>query len=603
MTTSPLIGLFKEQLENESAALAASHSLQKRGDHLIWWYFTRLIGLQPTEIEEAVCDGAADLGIDAIWIDDDDVVHFYSFKNPESVDSSFAGGDVDKTLAGLSVVLARQHHTIANPELKGRIEEIYQTVPAGYRLHFVTSGSGISRESETKLHAFVDRLGGPSTQFFTWEVEDIRRLQDGFYRRHLPTVEKPIDFQLDLPPYQVRSANHDSYIFHAPGRALAEMYATHGEQLLQQNIRVYQGDNATNSLIRKTATGAEAANFLHYNNGITFLCESAAWDGFTRKLTLKRAQVVNGGQTIRVLEAAHSAGALMSEVGVPVRVITSQGNKEFASEVAVNLNNQNRIEPSFLRSNEPRVVQLASALASMGWYLERRESEVEALTPVERAAIESQIGAPLNERVIRLKEGAQAFVATYMRQPELAKKNPKRIFVGSSDGGYFDRVFGGELTAERFVYAHRIARAVDDYVRHFMTRKRRKERTDDWKADYATLLSEGLVSRHSALVDQVVPQSAIFLTAAVFDLCIGMRERPIADVIEELERPDFTALNELLDQTISFAAKDDSFSKSWPTLLKSQAFFEKFMAYMKGRESAATSAATAAVLAPAASPS
>jgi hypothetical protein len=248
MATSPLIGLFKEQLENESAALATNHSLQKRGDHLIWWYFTRLVGLQPTEIEEVVCDGAADLGIDAIWIDDDNVVHFYTFKNPGSIDSSFAGGDVDKTLAGLSVVLARRHHTIANPELRGRIEEIYQTVPAAYRLHFVTSGGGISGESETKLNAFVDGLGGPSTEFFTWEVEDIKRLQDSFYRRHLPTVETPIDFQLDLPPYQVRSANHDSYIFHSPGKVLAELYAAHGEQLLQQNIRVYQGDNATNSL-------------------------------------------------------------------------------------------------------------------------------------------------------------------------------------------------------------------------------------------------------------------------------------------------------------------------------------------------------------------
>jgi hypothetical protein len=38
---SPLITLFKEQLENESRALAAANNLQKRGDFLIWWYFTK----------------------------------------------------------------------------------------------------------------------------------------------------------------------------------------------------------------------------------------------------------------------------------------------------------------------------------------------------------------------------------------------------------------------------------------------------------------------------------------------------------------------------------------------------------------------------------
>jgi hypothetical protein len=316
---------------------------------------------------------------------------------------------------GLNTILARTHHTISNEELRGRIEEIYQTVPGDYRLHLVTSGSGIPKEAQVKLNNFVEMLKIPSEDFFRWNFEDIHRLQDAFYRRHLPTVEEPIDFNLDSFPYQVRSANHDSYIFHTPATTLAQLYDNHGEQLLQQNIRVYQGDNATNELIRKTATGAESANFLHYNNGLTFLCEMAQWDGFTRKLTLRKAQVVNGGQTIRVLQAVHRSGDLKPDVLVPIRVITSQGDKEFASNVAVNLNNQNKIEPSFLRSNDTRVVQLASALASMGWYLERRESEVAGLTASEKSAIESQIKGSLDERVIRLKEGTQAYTATYMK--------------------------------------------------------------------------------------------------------------------------------------------------------------------------------------------
>jgi len=288
------------------------------------------------------------LGIDAIWIDPDDVVHFYNFKNPESIDAAFPGGDVDKVLAGLNLILARNHHSIANPELRGRVEEIYQTVPTAYRLHLVTSGTGISAESDAKLRTFVDQLKGPSETFFTWEVEDIKTLQDTFYRKHLPTVEEPIDMGLDQVPYQVRSANHDCYIFHATATVLAELYGKHGEQLLQQNIRVYQGDRATNAVIRKTAIGADSGSFFHYNNGVTFLCESASWDGFTRRPTLKKAQIVNGGQTIRVIHGAYKDSELKNDVLVPVRVITSQGDKEFGSNVAVNLNNQNRIEPSFL---------------------------------------------------------------------------------------------------------------------------------------------------------------------------------------------------------------------------------------------------------------
>jgi hypothetical protein len=195
--------------------------------------------------------------------------------------------------------------------------------------------------------------------------------------------------EIDQAPYQVRSANHDCYIFHTTAKVLAELYKKYGEQLLQQNIRVYQGDRATNAVIRKTAIGSDSGNFFHYNNGVTFLCESAQWDGFTRRLTLKKAQIVNGGQTIRVIYGAYGDSELKSDVIVPVRVITSQGDKEFGNNVAVNLNNQNRIEPSFLRSNDPRIVQLANALASLGWYLERREDEVASLTTSEKSSIEA----------------------------------------------------------------------------------------------------------------------------------------------------------------------------------------------------------------------
>jgi hypothetical protein len=584
--STSLLSLFKEQLENESRALARTQSLSKRGDHLIWWYFSRLRGLDPAIIAEIVCDGGNDLGIDAIWIDDDDLVHFYTFKHPENPDAMFAAGDIDKTLGGLRLVLSRQHQLIANPELRDRVEEIYQTVPRGYQIHVVTSGTGIPKEAEIKLSAFVSGLGGPSDDFCRWELEDLAGLQDTFYRKHLPTVEDPIIFSIDLPPYQVRAADHDSYLFHANAFVLAELYEKYGEQLLQQNIRVYQGDGATNSLIRKTATLVrEAENFFHYNNGITFLCEVAQWDGFTRKLTLRKAQVVNGGQTMRVLFDAYSSKELQKSVFAPIRVITSQGDKEFASNVAVNLNNQNRIEPSFLRSNDPRIVQLASALASMGWYLERRESEIENLTQLERTAIESRIGGSIEERAIRLKEGSQHYVATYMRQPEWAKKNPKKIFLGAADGGYFERVFNNQLTAEKFVLAHRLAHIIDEFVRQFMARKRRADKVDDWRKEYSEILGDDLVAKHSDVLNQVVPQSAIFLTALVFDYAVVAKQRQVEEVLQEIGQSQ-SLLCELLMHLIDTVKGDPSSSKSWPTLLKSQVFFDRVAAFLRGRASA-----------------
>src|SRR5215471_16228582 len=158
---TPLLPLFKEQLEAECSSLAKKFELEKRGDFLIYWYFMRLQDFTDTEVEEIVCDGGGDLGIDAIWIDDETLVHFYSFKNPEDPSKGFPASEVDKTISGLRLILNKKHDQIANAELKARLEEVYQQLPKGYRIHFVTSGQGLPEEAKVKLNAFIDELKGP----------------------------------------------------------------------------------------------------------------------------------------------------------------------------------------------------------------------------------------------------------------------------------------------------------------------------------------------------------------------------------------------------------------------------------------------------------
>ena len=231
--TNPLVSLFKEQLENESSGFADEYGLEKRGDLLTWWYFLRIEELDNTEVSEITCDGGNDLGIDAVWIDDENLVHFYQFKNPQKLSTGFPDGDVDKILSGLRLILSGNHDQIANDDLRGRVEEIDESVRSGYRLHLVSSGAGLARESNVKLKDFKTELKGPSDDFFIWEDISIGVLQDLFYRKSLPTVEDPIAWELPQAPYPVRSADHDSYIFHLPGRQLASLYEQHGEQLLQ----------------------------------------------------------------------------------------------------------------------------------------------------------------------------------------------------------------------------------------------------------------------------------------------------------------------------------------------------------------------------------
>ncbi len=584
MKSKSLIGLFKEQLENESATIAKSFGLTKRGDYLIWWYFLKLLNLYESDIDEIICDGSGDLGIDAIFIDEENFVHFFQFKNPESPEKVLDAGDIDKMISGLQLILSKDHKKIANDELKGRIDEIYQSVPSGYRLHVVTSGKGIPDESHVKLDSFIKGLQGPSDDFIYYVVENINYLQDRFYNKTLPTIEEQIIFEIERGvPYQVRSADHDCYIFHTSGSIIAKLYNQHGEQLLQQNIRVYQGEKSTNASIRETCTGKDSANFFHFNNGITFLCEHAVWDQFTGRLTITRAQIVNGGQTARVIHRSFTDTKLKNDVLVPIRVITSQGDKEFASNVAVNLNNQNKVDNSFLRSNHPHIIQLANSLATLGWYLERREGEVKGLTIEESKTVESKIGNQLKDHTIKLKEGAQAFAATYYRQPELAKKNLKYLFMNRVDGGHFEQLFNFDLTAEKFLNAITLKKAVDQYIKQFGALKRRK--TKDNTVVYDHFFSEKFLNSYGDMVDQAIPQSAVFLTAIIFELHIKIREEAEAGLIKELHSNKAKIVENCLSLVFTFALKNPSIAnKAWPNLLKSQSFFTHVCSYIAGIE-------------------
>jgi hypothetical protein len=581
--TSPLLALFKEQLEAECSELAEKYSLKKRGDRLVYWYFMRLNSLHEDEVNEIFCDGGGDLGLDAIWIDEGDLVHFYQFKNPENATNGYPAGEVDKTISGLRVILNRNHTSIANPELKARVEEIYQSLPKGYRVHFISSAGGLEEESKVKLNSLMGELAGPSASIIEWDEQPLQSLQEMFYQQNLPAVKDPIRLESPRQPYTVRSGVADCYLFHVTGDVLAGLYEQYGEGLLQRNIRVGQGESPTNKAIEATCSNADSHNFLHFNNGVTFLCASATFDSFLQVLTLEKAQVVNGGQTIRALHRAMSSTLLKKDVLVPARVITSSGDKDFANNVAVNQNNQNPMGSSFLRSNDQRVVQLDYALASLGWYLERREGELKNSTPEEKAAIETRIGRSLEGRIITLKEGSQAYTATFYGQPEVAKKNPARIFSSINDGGYYERIFSSEMTAEKVIIAWEIKTVVDEFVRKFSSIRRKLQASDDIGAAYESILGKPLTDEYKDRIHQVLPQCSLFLCGILYKDLVEFRKTDPTTIPAVLKKNGQEIIQDLLNHIMTYAKNNyDKANKSWPVLLKSNAFFTYVCAYLQG---------------------
>jgi hypothetical protein len=238
-----------------------------------------------------------------------------------------------------------------------------------------------------------------------------------------------------------------------------------------------------------------------------------------------------------------------------------------------------------LRSNDQRVVQLDHALAARGWYLKRREGELRTATPAEKAAIETKIGRSLNDRVIRLKDGAQAYTATFYGQPELAKKNVKKIFASVDDGGHFEKIFSSDMTAEKIAIAHELKKFVDAFLNRFLTLRRKGQKlpVTERVAVYEPVLGTELAEKHSDVIHQVMPQCALFLCGTVFKDLVENQKTDSTGIIEELRARGSQMIQEDLLHIIDFAKNNsDKADRSWPVLLKSNTFFGHTTAYIAG---------------------
>jgi len=573
-----ILSLFKEQLNNQVATIVNAHNFDTQGYGFAYWYLANIGGMTDIEAKEQICDGGGDLGIDAIEIVDEQVV-FYQFKNPASIEKSVEAGDIDKMISGLELILGRKHTTIANPELMSRLEDIYAFTPVGYKIVVaVSSLAAIPSDAKTKLDNFCQKNSGVAKDLFRWEYHNLESIHNRFYSAHLPTLEATLNVALTRPPYMTKVGDHETYIFDLNGEYLAKLYDQHGESILQQNVRMFEGDRGTNLSIAKTASNAEESkDFFHFNNGISIICDSATHKPFSHELSLESPPVVNGGQTMRLLPRCYKQSVLQPDVHAVVRVITTGKDKQFASNVAVNLNNQTRVDNTFLRSNDPRIVQLLHSLSTLGYFLERRAGEIDAMLPEELQELENRYGSPLSNKVIPLKDGMQAYVATYYGDPQLAKKDPAKIF--TDEGGSFSKVLQSDLTAEKFRDAFQLSRIVSAEVERFKRLKRKRYSDDaERKTAYAAEFGSFVGSVFDEL-DLAVPQISIFGMALLFQKNKITGGGDLAKFVCEVSSdptPIWRGFVELIAVRSALGA-----DKSWPTLLKSGSFYRDAVAQLK----------------------
>lgn len=433
-------------VEAACGRLVTSLGLLEKRDAFSLLCLSEILRIDFDEARGALTDGSDDRGIDAVFLEERSgqrTVHLFQFKyhSKYSEDGrNFPSSEVDKivTFVGDCFNQTAGFLQTCNPLLQQRVVDIWNFIQSGstrVKIHLCSNGSKILQVHLERLEDSLEKY-----KFFTVCEHDLDSISDALARRtnsdrkvELRLVEEQVFERTDGNVRAVISTvRADEFLkaFTDPADPLRL-----DSSLFEENVRVFLGEeNFVNKRIYDTALSNESDLFWYYNNGITVVCESFAYQpGFRNSvMQLQNPQIVNGGQTSHALFAASQAdfGAI-ERVRILLRIIETKESSLYA-RVAEATNSQTPIRSRDLRSNDPILLKLESSLLSLGWYFDRKRDQYAE--------------QPEAQRIDALKLG-QFWLAFVRSEPDKAKTASDRIF-----GEFFPLIFDPEeMDAERII--------------------------------------------------------------------------------------------------------------------------------------------------------
>ena len=187
-----------------------------------------------------------------------------------------------------------------------------------------------------------------------FEVWDINALRDEFVAVKSIEEQYPGDVTITLADKHFLTPEGDlkNITFAVRGTTLQDLAHKYKETLFNWNIRRFLGRKGeVNSGLRGTLE-KEPELFYYYNNGISALCNYFDFEEITKKLTIKKLQIVNGAQTLGALRYADTEKVRNALVVVKLTAIKHATREQGIAATLIKTNNtQNTLRIPDFRSN------------------------------------------------------------------------------------------------------------------------------------------------------------------------------------------------------------------------------------------------------------
>lgn len=414
-----------------------------------------MLDLDADEAFDCLTDGGGDFGVDALHIteemDGEFGVTLFQGKYKKNLEgnSNFEQNSIEAMVNAIRHIFDPSADLGAiNDRLRVKVEQARSLIRDGLipRVRAIACNNGLKWNADAQQS--IDRaVFGDQV---TWE-----HVNHDVLIGILQSI-KPVDETLRLTgKAMVEDMNYSRVcVGRMPVVEVAALMKSHGEKLLERNIRRYLGlhGNRVNEGIRATLSSNTPENFYFFNNGITLVCDKFTYNALQQgdfQIKVKNLQIVNGGQSCMTIlktaeELEKNGQALPAQASVLIRLYElSSDNDDVVLQITHATNSQNPVDLKDLRANDVRQQQLEQSIQNLGYSYRRKR--MDATTK----ATDITTGA-----------AAEAVLAIWRKAPHQAKFLTREHF-----GKLYDTIFSESLNGAQVVIAALLYRIAENHRR------------------------------------------------------------------------------------------------------------------------------------------
>src|SRR6266496_762176 len=304
------------------------------------WFLQTVYRLDAVAAQDSVCDRKADMGIDALSVDDDqsEVVLFQA-KRRESLPATLGDSDLRQFVGSIKQFQTRESIDriaieTSNIELKNLLlnNKVAEKIASGYKIRPIFIAN-VAADKNAKAYLKSASAGGVIIDL--WDLERLTPILNQLAKEWF--VQAPIT--LKLAPNkcfaQGEKGNPSLVFASVPALELVKLPGIDDTRVFAQNVRLGLGKTRVNNeIFESVKRKSEHAQFLTFHNGLTIVAKNLRLRG--NKLAMSRYSVCNGCQSL--LTFYNNRSLLTSDLEILVRFVKVGDDRKGAEAIAYRTN-------------------------------------------------------------------------------------------------------------------------------------------------------------------------------------------------------------------------------------------------------------------------